>query len=67
MMVVFGCRFAVAGVTNRPVIALRAPCAFDDFPAWVTVVRGCRAAVALDTYRPVRALREAMTASFLPR
>ena len=59
-MVVSGWRFAVASVTNRPVMALLLPVAPENFLEWVTVVRGCRAAVALLTNLPVFALREAM-------
>jgi len=57
--VVWGCRAAVAGVTYRPLIALRCavPVATLAPGALVTVVRGCRAAVAGVTKRPVIALR----------
>ena len=57
MIVVSGWRFAVDAVTNRPVIALRAPVAFDPELDVETVVLGLRVAVASVTYRPDFALR----------
>jgi hypothetical protein len=56
--VVRGCRAAVPGVTNRPVMALRWCVPVLRLPpVSVTVVRGCRAAVPGVTYRPLIALR----------
>jgi hypothetical protein len=65
--VVFGCRAAVAGVTYRPVIALRFVVADPRLPDGdvLTEVRGWRAAAALLMYRPVMALRLGMVP--LPR
>ena len=61
VIVVLGCRAAVAAVTNRPVPALRCtvrallvPCPTRS----VVVVRGDRAAVVALTNRPVPALRD---------
>ena len=56
--VVFGRRRAVAGVTNRPVMALRLWVPEPWLrPDSTTDVRGCRAAPAREIYRPVIALR----------
>ncbi|WP_439427346.1 hypothetical protein [Micromonospora sp. LA-10] len=60
MIVVPGCRAAVAAVTNRPVLALRLTVRVLLVPRptrSVVVVRGDRTAVLLRTNRPVLALR----------
>lgn len=68
LIVVPGCRAAVAAVTNRPVLALRDTVRVLLVPRptrSVVVVRGDRAAVAALTNRPVPALRD--TVRELPR
>ena len=59
MIVVPGCRWAVASVTNRPVIAERLTVVLFDVPrpmVSVVVVRGLRRAVEALTKRPLLAL-----------
>jgi hypothetical protein len=63
VIVVSGCRAAVAAVTNRPVLALRLTVWLLLVPRptrSVVVVRGDRAAVRLLTNRPVPALRDTL-------
>lgn len=55
--VVFGQRPAVASVTNRPLMALRAVSTGFAPTCSVTVVLGHRPAAALLTKRPLMALR----------